>query len=62
MHRLWISSSSLPFRMTAFRSVSGKDTQVSLEGEERRSVCLYHFEPAPALSPSWALSAWLPSH
>lgn len=46
MHRLWISSSSLPFWMTAFRSVSGKgqepekDTQVSLEGEECRSVPL----------------------
>lgn len=35
MHRLWMSFSSLPFWMTAFRSVSGKgqepgkETQVS---------------------------------
>lgn len=46
MQRLWISSRSLPFWMTAFRSVSGKgqepgkETQVSLEGEECRSVPL----------------------
>lgn len=65
MQRLWISSRSLPFWMTAFRSVSGKGQE---PGRRRRSVWrvksagLYRSEPAPALSPSWALSAVLPSH